>query len=100
MNEPASKASYNTSCYFTRVVKQGAMFAGLHLSTVSANQPAASTHGGPELSTLNNKLSNRGGGLSVSPWHLYTGSAPRRRPTPLAFTEEKVNKMVEQIRVT
>lgn len=40
-------------------------------------------------------------GLSVSPWHPSAASTPRPRPfPPLAFTDEKVNKMVERIKVT
>lgn len=54
---------------------------------------------GLELSTLSPSCQT-GRDLSVAPWQLNTARAAIQGLSPLAFTKKKVNKMVEQIRVT
>lgn len=71
-------------------------------------QAVCSTHGRAGAVNTQHLAVKTGLGLTVSPWHLLTESTQRPRPiqqyplglSPLAFTKEKVNKMVEQIQVT
>lgn len=64
-------------------------------------RPIRGTHGRAGAVNTQQPSCQAEGGLSVSPWHPSAASTPRPRPfPPLAFTDEKVNKMVERIKVT
>lgn len=64
-------------------------------------RPMRDTHGRAGAVNTQQPSCQAEKGLSVSPWQPSSASTPRPRPfPPLAFTDEKVNKMVERIKVT